>query len=98
MLSIVPDLDIFLDVLSLRSGDQWQERVEAEIAERDAFYLFWSAAARASTWVDREWRIALKTKGLDAIDPVPLQTPDKAPPPQELASLHFNQWTLQLRH
>ena len=97
MLSVAPDLDVFLDVMSLRSGERWKERLEAEITERDVLYLFWSSAARQSPWVEREWRTALRAKGLDGIEPVPLETPDKAPPPIELASLHFNQWTLQLR-
>ena len=86
-----------MDVVSLRSGERWQERLEEEITKRDVLYLFWSTAASQSTWVDREWRMALRTKGLDGIDPVPLETPDKAPPPQELAGLHFNEWTLQIR-
>ena len=97
MLSVVPDLDIFMDVVALRSGERWQERLEEEITGRDVLYLFWSGAASRSTWVEREWRTALRTKGLDGIDPVPLETPDMAPPPPELASLHFNQWTLQIR-
>jgi hypothetical protein len=86
-----------MDVMSLRSGERWEERLESEILNRDVLYLFWSAAARRSPWVDREWRIALQAKGLDGIDPVPLESPDTSPPPQELASLHFNEWTLQVR-
>ena len=97
MLSVVPDLDIFVDVMSLRSGERWEERLEQEILNRDVLYLFWSGAARRSPWVDREWRIALRTKGLDGIDPVPLEPPHISPPPQELASLHFNEWTLHFR-
>lgn len=46
------------------------------------------------SWVEREWRIALRTGKPNFIDPVPLQTPDEAPPPPELASLHFNDWML----
>ena len=57
-------------------------------------YLFWSRAARASKWVDLEWRIALDRNGLGRIDPVPLESPDLAPPPSELAALHFNDWML----
>jgi hypothetical protein len=33
-------------------------------------------------------------KGLDAISPVPLDPPAEAPPPPELASLHFSDFTL----
>ena len=95
MLKVVPDLDVFVDVLSLRSGDNWRQRLEAAIVDHDVFYLFWSSAACQSTWVDWEWRTALRTRGLECIAPVPLETPDKAPPPPELSSLHFNDWTLQ---
>src|SRR5262249_35737413 len=40
MLSVVPDLDIFMDVVALRSGERWQERLEEEITGRDVLYLF----------------------------------------------------------
>lgn len=93
MLKVLPDLDVFLDVTSLRSGEYWQIRLEEEIVTRDIFYLFWSVAARESTWVDWEWRTAMRTRGLDYIEPVPLDSPIKAPPPPELAKLHFNEWT-----
>jgi hypothetical protein len=87
---ILPDLDVFLDVLSLRSGENWARRLVEEIRLRDVFYLFWSLAAKASEWVEREWRAALEHRGLDFISPVPLVPPRVAPPPKELASLHFN--------
>ena len=94
MLKFVPDLDVFLDVASLRSGENWERRLEDEISLREVFYLFWSRAASQSTWVEKEWRIALAKKGIEFIDPIPLEAPDLTPPPAELASLHFNDWTL----
>jgi hypothetical protein len=94
MLKVIPDLDLFVDVLDLRSGDRWEAHIREEISARDMFYLFWSVAASRSPWVDREWRTALELRGLDHIDPVPLQTAVVAPPPAELAALHFNEWTL----
>ena len=33
------DLDIFMDVKDLRSGDEWEKVLEQEIADRDIFYL-----------------------------------------------------------
>jgi len=94
MLKVIPDLDVFVDVLDLRSGDHWEARIRREIAARDMFYLFWSVAASQSPWVEQEWRTALELRGLQYIDPVPLQPPNVAPPPPELAALHFNEWTL----
>jgi hypothetical protein len=96
MQKVLPSLDIFLDVLTLRSGECWQQRIDEEIAQRDALFLFWSKAASHSTWVDYEWRQALALRGLEFIDPVPLDPPSVAPVPEELAKLHFNDWTVQL--
>jgi hypothetical protein len=94
MQKILPDLDIFVDVMSLRSGEHWKDRLQQEIVARDTFYLFWSQAAMKSSWVDFEWRYALEARGEDFINPVPLAAPELAPPPPELQSLHFGDWTL----
>lgn len=90
MKKIAPDLEIFLDVMSLRSGENWEEKLSINVLDKDIFYLFWSKNAAASKWVDWEWRLALNKKGIDYISPVPLESPDIAPPPSELASMHFN--------
>ena len=97
-MKVLPDLDLFLDVASLRSGERWEERLHQEIARRDTLYLFWSHAASRSPWVEREWRTALALKGVAGIDPVPLDSPEDVPPPIELAQhLHFNDWLLAFR-
>lgn len=85
-----PDMDIFLDVDKLRSGENWETILREEIEKRDVLYLFWSKNAQASEWVDKEWRYALAIKGLDAIEPVPLVQAAECPPPEELKSKHFN--------
>lgn len=90
----LPELDVFLDVLALRSGQNWEQRLREEIARRDVFYLFWSTNASKSKEVDKEWRLALELRGPDYIDPVPLESPKFVPPPPELAHKHFNDWTL----
>ena len=92
MKKINPDLDIFLDVLSLRAGQRWEEQLFMEIPAREVFFLFWSVEAAESPWVEREWRCALATRGLESIDPVPLSDPRHAPPPEELSALHFNDY------
>lgn len=83
-------LDVFVDVMSLRSGQSWEPELVKHISEADVFYLFWCHHAKASEWVSKEWHLALQARGLEFIDPVPLEAPDKAPPPQELAAKHFN--------
>lgn len=85
-----PDMDIFFDVDSLRSGDDWERALWREIDKRDILFLCWSKYARDSKWVDAEWRYALKQKGLDSIEPVPIDPPGSCPPPNELSRKHFN--------
>jgi hypothetical protein len=88
MLKIAPDMDFFLDVVKLRSGENWKDKLWHIIPQQDIFYLFWSKNAKKSEWVEKEWRCALKTKGLDFIDPVPLSSKIITPPP-ELEAKHF---------
>ena len=85
-----PDMDVFFDVDSLRSGDDWENALWHEIDKRDVLFLCWSKYARESKWVDAEWRYALKNKGTDSIEPVPLDPPENCPPPDELSRKHFN--------
>ena len=89
-----PDMDVFFDVESLRSGENWETRVYSEIEKRDVLFLCWSEFAKNSEWVDKEWRYALSYKGIDAIEPIPLVPPAKCPPPEELGSKHFNDTAL----
>ena len=85
-----PDMDVFFDVDSLRSGEYWESILFQEIDKRDIFFLCWSHFARQSKWVDAEWRYALVQKGIDCIEPVPIEPPDVCPPPNELKSKHFS--------
>ena len=45
------DIDVFLDVEALRSGENWEERIVEEVSKRDRFLLFWSRNAAKSKWV-----------------------------------------------
>lgn len=85
-----PDMDIFFDIESLRSGQRWEEALKNEIESRDVLFLCWSRYARDSKWVDMEWRYALESKGEDCIEPIPIDSPDVCPPPIELQQKHFN--------
>jgi hypothetical protein len=93
-----PYMKIFVDVLDLRSGEDWEKTLLEIIPRVDVFYLFWCRHARQSEWVDREWRCAYRAKGLDFIDPVPLEPAAAAPPPPELARKHFGEPILALLH
>jgi hypothetical protein len=90
MQKVAPDLDVVIDVLSLRSGQDYREALERLIPAKDIFFLFWSKPASESKEVRWEWQLALSKKGLGFIDPVPLEDPCQVPPPTELDSLHFN--------
>lgn len=92
-----PDLNIFLDVKSLRSGQDWQEKLSRKIDACQVLYLCWSRAAKESEVVDYEWRHAFNTKGPEAIEPVPLEPPQLCAPPKELNNLHFNDLYMMLR-
>lgn len=84
-------VDVFVDVLTLRAGQNWADELFRQVPARDLFCLFWSKAASKSSWVEREWRCALASRGLDYIHPVPLVDPRTVPPPPELGhTKHFN--------
>lgn len=85
-----PDMDIFFDVNSLRSGENWEDTLRREVERRDILFLCWSKHAKESPWVDMEWRYAMESKGIESIEPIPIDPPDVCPPPQELQSKHFN--------
>jgi len=92
-------IDVFLDSLDIRQGADWRDVLERELLGREALLLFWSTAARASEWVEKEWRFALERRGLATILPNALEPPATCPPPPELASLQFGSVLTELaRH
>ncbi len=80
-------LRIFCDDAPLHPGESRQARLQAEIAQSDLFLLFWSRDARQSVEVEWEWRTALRTKGLGAMQVQALQL--QVDPPPELCALEF---------
>lgn len=86
-------IGFFQDVLALRAGDNWQQRIEDELRSCDALLLFWSQAAVKSEWVKREAELALalqkQNDGTPTILPFILEQPPPTPPPS-LAQIHFN--------
>lgn len=93
---MVPGIRLFWDVESLRSGEKWEERLAEEVVNKDVFYLFWSESAAKSKWVNWEWSCAYQKRGIDYIDPLPL---DQTKPPQQLASLQFaDRWVRHLQY
>jgi len=82
--------DVFMDCLSMNPGEKWAPKIYEEILKSDMLLLFWSLAAKQSGEVRKEWTFALSNRGLDFIQPFPLEDPKRAEPPKELGSLHFN--------
>ena len=83
-------LDYLRDVISLRSGQDWNDQLFEYIEQADIFQLFWSPAAAASPNVEREWRHALQlhTDRRNFIRPVYWSQP-MTPTPPELSRIHF---------
>lgn len=89
----LPQLSVSIDVDSDRSDRNWEHGICGIIPLRDAFYLFWSASASKSRWLDKEWRCAPNRRQLHYIDPCPLMSPEEVPPPPDLESLHlYDRW------
>ena len=95
MKKAAPNQEIFLDVDSLRSGEDWEKRIFKEIDNSDVLYLCWSPAAKESEYVNMEWQYGFEKHGADFIDPVPLVDPSICPPPEKLKNKHFfDHWLL----
>jgi hypothetical protein len=88
----------FQDLLSIEPGQRWAQQLYRHIDTSDVLFLFWSTPAKRSKWVTKEWRYALKQKGLDFIKPVIIEGPPPVPPPRALAKLHFNDWLQYVIH
>lgn len=78
------------DVLTLKSGQDWDAELLRLIDQADIFQLFWSTAASQSNAVRKEWLYALQRRALrpDFVRPVFWEQP-MPPPPPELSPIHF---------
>ena len=88
-------IDCFQDLLSLRPGDRWAERIFEAIDSCDLFILCWSQAASESKWVRKETLYALTRKANDDdappdIRPIIIGALPIPEPWPEISHLHFN--------
>ena len=88
-------IDFFQDILCLKPGEVWPDRLYQEIDRCDVFFLYWSSHAARSKWVMREVKHALRCQKLSGqqlpdITPIILEGPPVPPPPATLKKLHFN--------
>jgi len=73
---------VFIDVLDIEFGERWQDALRLALEKCERVMVFWSIAARASRWVDAEWRYAMSLG--KKIVPTLL---DDTPLPEELGAL-----------
>lgn len=86
------------DIVDLRSGEDWNDRLKQLIGEADVFQLFWSSNSMHSPFVRQEWEHALKLMEKKKKphflrptyweDPLP-EDPNEDLPPEPLRRLHF---------
>jgi hypothetical protein len=78
------------DLITLQSGQQWNQRLMQMIVEADVFQLFWSRNAAASPAVREEWTYALTLQNIRPgfIRPV-YWSPAPYSVPHELSPIHF---------
>jgi hypothetical protein len=72
-------VQVFIDVRGIDYGDRWQDVLRGALEKCERVMVFWSLAAQASEWVDREWRYALSL-GKRIVPPLL----DRTPLPDEL--------------
>jgi hypothetical protein len=80
------------DVLALRSGERWHDRLLEFIEGADVFQLFWSSNSMRSDHCRREWEHALALNRQQFVCPVYWEEPfPRAPglPSEALGALHF---------
>lgn len=81
------------DAVTLRSGENWNNRLLEMINEADIFQLFWSISASKSKYVQQEWEYALERMKNEKIPSFirPVYWEDPMPsPPEALGHLHFH--------
>ena len=83
------------DKLKLRSGEEWEPSLARMIEAADVFQLYWSAAAKASPNVEKEWRHALDLARRNFIRPLTWEQPEPEFP-SDLSHLHFATLRIEL--
>jgi hypothetical protein len=87
--------EYIIDSRSLRSGEDWERRIEGFIEQADVFQLFWSSNALRSPHVLAECRHALSLDREGFIRPVVWEDPfpqdvEHDLPPAPIRRLHFS--------
>jgi hypothetical protein len=83
-------LKVFMDVIDLRMGEQWNPALDEHIQASDRFLLFWSENSAKSRWVTWEREHAIKAHGEDVLELHLLRFTPIDQVPEELRKYHFN--------
>ncbi|HEX2211219.1 MAG TPA: toll/interleukin-1 receptor domain-containing protein [Longimicrobium sp.] len=83
-------LEVFVDVVSLRMGDEWNPELDRHIRESDRFLLFWSENTPKSKWVTWERQKAVELHGEDVLELHLLRYTPINQVPVDLRRYHFN--------
>lgn len=87
--------DYFMDIMSLKLGEDWKSKLNEYMAKCDCFILFWSSAAQHSDWVNKEINLAIARQAGNREAPpkiyaVPIEGPPAPTPPEALNYLQFD--------
>jgi TIR domain len=80
--------DYLREVVKLRGGPQWNQRLLSMIADADIFQLFWSRNSAQSAEVEKEWRHAVALQREAFVRPAYWEIP-MPEAPQPLRRLRF---------
>ena len=90
-------IKVFMDVVDLRVGEEWNPALEKHILASDKLLLFWSENSAKSRWVEWEWKQAVQAKGEDVLELHLLRYTPIDLVPEELRKYHFNDIYLMVR-
>lgn len=88
-------LKVWMDVIDLRMGDQWNPKLDEHIRASDRFLLFWSEHAADSDWVTWERKKAVELHGERVLELHLLRFTPIEKVPEDLRKYHFNDIHLQ---
>lgn len=83
-------IKVWMDVIDLRMGDRWNNKLDEHIRSSDRFLLFWSEHAADSEWVAWERKKAVELHGEEVLELHLLRFTPIEKVPEDLRKYHFN--------
>lgn len=83
-------LEYLRDLITIRSGEDWNNALKRMIEQANIFQLFWSSHSATSEFVEQEWKYALQFESQRPAFIRPVYWEQPMPPvPDELGKLNF---------